>query len=90
VIGAGPVGLFLTALLQTAPDQKVRLYEHRSTYSRTRMVSLSEYLVADSVESYGADEIDGQDVQAIFDPRELELRLAYRQTVAADLRALLE
>jgi hypothetical protein len=85
-----PVGLFLTALLQTVPDQKVRLYEHRSTYSRTRMVSLSEYLVADSVESYGADEIDGQDVQAIFDPRELELRLAYRQTVAADLRALLD
>jgi hypothetical protein len=90
VIGGGPVGLFLTALLQTVPDQKIRLYEHRSTYTRTRMVSLSEYLVADSVESYGADEIDGQDVQAIFDPQELELRLAYRQTVAADLRALLE
>jgi 2-polyprenyl-6-methoxyphenol hydroxylase-like FAD-dependent oxidoreductase len=90
VIGAGPVGLFLTALLQTVPGQRVRLYEHRSAYTRTRMVSLAEYLVADSVDSYGADEIDGQDVRAIFDPAELEYRLAYRQTVAPDLRALLE
>ena len=54
------------------------------------MVSLSEYLVADSIESYRADEIDGQDVQAIFDPTELEYRLAYRRNVAPDLRALLE
>jgi hypothetical protein len=90
VIGAGPVGLFLTALLQTVPGQRIRLYEHRSAYTRTRMVSLAEYLVADSVESYGADEIDGQDVQAIFDPAELEYRLAYRQGVAPDLRALLD
>jgi hypothetical protein len=90
VIGAGPVGLFLTALLQTDPDQQVRLYEHRSTYTRTRMVSLAEYLVADSIESYGADEVDGQDVHAIFDPIELEFRLAYRRTVAPDLRALLD
>lgn len=90
VIGAGPVGLFLTALLQTDPDQRIVLYEHRAAYTRTRMVSLAEYLVADSVESYGADEIDGQDVQAIFDPAELEFRLSYRKTVAPDLRALLD
>src|SRR4051812_4838893 len=90
VIGAGPVGLFLTALLQSVDGQRIRLYEHRSAYTRTRMVSLASYLIADSVESYKVDGIDGQDVEALWDPVELETRLAYRQAVAPDLRALLE
>ena len=90
VVGAGPVGLFLTALLQSVEGQRIRLYERRSSYTRTRMVSLASYLVADSIESYKADVIDGQDVEAIFDPVELETRLAYRRTVAPDLRALLD
>ena len=54
------------------------------------MVSLAAYLIADSIESYKADSIDGQDVEAIFEPAELETRLAYRRTIAADLRALLD
>jgi len=90
VIGAGPIGLFLTALLQSIEGQHVRLYEKREAYTRTRMVSLAEYLLADSIESYGADVIDGQSVEAIFDATELETRLAYRRTIAPDLRALLE
>jgi 2-polyprenyl-6-methoxyphenol hydroxylase-like FAD-dependent oxidoreductase len=90
VIGAGPVGLFLTALLQSVEGQHIRLYERRPEYTRTRMVSLASYLVADSIESYKADVIDGQDVEAIFDPVELATRLAYRRTVAPDLRALLD
>ena len=90
VIGAGPVGLFLTALLQSVEGQHIRLYERRPEYTRTRMVSLADYLVADSIERYKADVIDGQDVEAIFDPVELETRLAYRRTVAPDLRGLLE
>jgi 2-polyprenyl-6-methoxyphenol hydroxylase-like FAD-dependent oxidoreductase len=90
VIGAGPVGLFLTALLQSIDGQAVRLYERRDAYTRTRMVALAEYLIADSIESYKADTIDGQSVEAIFDPVELETRLAYRRTIAADLRALLD
>jgi 2-polyprenyl-6-methoxyphenol hydroxylase-like FAD-dependent oxidoreductase len=90
VIGAGPIGLFVAALLQSIDGQVVRLYEKRDTYTRTRMVSLAEYLIADSIESYGADAIDGQSVEAIFDPTELETRLAYRRTIAADLRALLD
>jgi 2-polyprenyl-6-methoxyphenol hydroxylase-like FAD-dependent oxidoreductase len=90
VVGAGPVGLFLTALLQSVEGQHVRLYERRPAYTRTRMVSLADYLVADSIESYKADVIDGQDVEAIFDPVELETRLAFGRTVASDLRALLE
>ena len=89
IVGAGPVGLFLTALLQGV-GQEVRLYERRSEYTRTRMVSLAKYLVADSVESYKEDPVDGQDVEALYDPVELQTRLAYRRTVAPDLRALLE
>ena len=89
VIGAGPAGLFLTALLQGLDGQAVRLYERRDEYLRTRMVSLAPYLIADSIESYGADTIDGQSVEAIFDQTELETRLAYRRSVAPDLRALL-
>ena len=54
------------------------------------MVSLADYLIADSIESYKADTIDGQSVEAIFDATELETRLAYRRTIAADLRALLD
>ena len=90
VVGAGPVGLFLTALLQSIDGQPVRLYERRDEYTRTRMVSLAPYLVADSIESYKTDAIDGQDVEAIFEPAELEAGLASRRTMAPDLRALLE
>lgn len=90
VVGAGPVGLFLTALLQSIEGQAVRLYERRDAYTRTRMVSLAGYLVADSIESYQADSIDGESVAAIFEPAELETRLAYRRTLASDLRALLQ
>ena len=88
VVGAGPVGLFLTALLQATEGQPVRLYERRDEYTRTRMVSLADYLVADSIESYREDPIDGQDVEAIFEPAELEPSLAYRRPTAPDLRAL--
>lgn len=90
IVGAGPVGLFLAALLQSVEGQRIRLYERRAAYTRTRWVALADYLVADSIESYKADEIDGQDVEAIFDPSELETRLAYRRTVVPDLRALLD
>jgi hypothetical protein len=68
----------------------VHLYEKRHEYTRTRMVQLSPYLVADSVESYRVDDIDGDSVEAIFDPRELEEGLAYRQSIAPDLSALLQ
>ena len=90
IVGAGPVGLFLGALLQSIDGQRVRLYERRPEYTRTRMVMLAPYLVADSIETYQADVLDGPNVAAIFDPEELETRLAYRRTVAADLKALLQ
>jgi 2-polyprenyl-6-methoxyphenol hydroxylase-like FAD-dependent oxidoreductase len=90
VVGAGPVGLLLTALLQSMDGFSVRLYEKRREYTRTRMVQLAPYLVADSVESYRADAIDGDSVEAIFDPPELDQGLAFRQSIPADLKALLE
>jgi hypothetical protein len=90
VVGAGPVGLLLTALLQSMERISVHLYEKRREYTRTRMVQLAPYLVADSVESYGADSIDGDSVGAIFDPPELDQGLAFRQSIPSDLSALLK
>jgi 2-polyprenyl-6-methoxyphenol hydroxylase-like FAD-dependent oxidoreductase len=89
VVGAGPVGLLLTALLQSMEGFSVRLYEKRHEYTRTRMVQLAPYLVADSVESYRTDYIDGDTVEAVFDPAELDEGLAFRQSIPADLMALL-
>ena len=90
ILGAGPVGLFLAALLQSVEGQRIRLYERRNEYTRTRMVSLAEYLTADSIDSYRSDPIDLQNVEAIFDSHQLEAGLAYRKTIAPDLRELLE
>ena len=90
VVGAGPVGLLLTALLQSTEGCSVHLSEKREEYTRTRMVQLAPYLVADSVESYRTDDIDGDSVEAIFDPQELEEGLAYRRSIAPDLSALLQ
>ena len=64
VIGAGPAGLLLTALLQSIEGLSVCLYEKRSDYTRTRMVHLQSYLVADSAESYREDRLDGEIDQA--------------------------
>src|SRR5215210_10581 len=89
VIGAGPVGLLLTALLQSMEGFSVRLYEKRREYTRTRMVQLAPYLVADSIASYCTDYIDGESVEAIFEPSELAEGLAFRQSIPPDLMGLL-
>ena len=90
IIGAGPVGLLLTALLQSTPGCSVHLYEKRHEYKRTRMVKLASYLVADSLEAYRTDHIDGENVEAIFDAPELEEGLAFRQAIPSDLMSLLQ
>ena len=89
VVGAGPVGLLLTALLQSMEGLSVRLYEQRHEYTRTRMVQLSPYLVADTVETYRTDAIDGDSVEAIFDPQEIGEGIAFRQSIPSDLMTLL-
>jgi len=88
VVGAGPVGLLLTALLQSMKFP-VRLYEKRPKYTRTRMVKLSSFLVADSVQSYCADYIDGENIAAVFDIAEIEEALAFRQSIPGDLMSLI-
>ena len=89
VVGAGPVGLLLTALLQSTERFSVHLYEKRRDYTRTRMVQLAPYLVADSVASYCIDYIDEESVQAVFDLAELNEALAFRQSIPQDLMTLL-
>src|SRR5918994_6495477 len=89
VIGAGPVGLLLTALLQSIEGFSVRLYEKRHEYTRTRMVQLADYLVADSVDSYRVDYVDADNIDAVFDPPELDEGVAFRQSIPADLMSLL-
>ncbi len=89
IIGAGPVGLMMTALLQSMERVSVHVYEKRSEYTRTRMVKLASYLVADSVAEYCTDDIDHESVEAVFDARELAEGLAFRQSVPQDLMDLL-
>ena len=89
IVGAGPVGLMLAALFQPMERFAVQLYEKRREYTRTRMVQLRDYLVADSVASYCTDYIDGESVEALFDAEELDEGLAFRQSIPADLMALL-
>lgn len=89
VIGAGPVGLMTTALMQSIDGVSVHLYEKRREYTRTRMVQLAPYLVADSPETYRADAIDGDSIAALFDPDDLADGIAFRQSLPDDLSALL-
>ena len=89
ILGAGPVGLLLAALLQSTDRFSVHLYEKRRDYTRTRMVQLAPYLVADSVASYCTDYIDGESVEAIFEPRSSTEGLAFRQSIPPDLMGLL-
>ena len=79
----------MTALLQSLDGISVRLYEKRHEYTRTRMVQLAPYLMADSIESYRTDAIDADSIEAVFDPPELVEGLAFRQAIPADLTALL-
>ena len=89
VIGAGPVGLLLTAMLQSIEGLSVRLYERRPEYTRTRMVRLAPYLVADTLDDYRTDHIDAETIEAVFDLPELEEGLAFRRSIPSDLMSLL-
>ena len=90
VVGAGPVGLLLSALLQSVEGFSVCLYEKRREYTRTRMVQLASFLVAESIESYCTDYIDGESIAAVFDTQELHEGLAIRKAIPPDLMALLQ
>ena len=53
------------------------------------MVQLAPYLVADRIESYCTDRIDGDNVEAVFDPPELGEGIAFRRSIPVDLTTLL-
>jgi hypothetical protein len=53
------------------------------------MVQLAPHLVADSIASYAADYVDGESIEAIFEPAELEEGLAFRQSIPPDVMELL-
>jgi 2-polyprenyl-6-methoxyphenol hydroxylase-like FAD-dependent oxidoreductase len=89
ILGAGPVGLLLTALLQPRAGPAVRLYEKRGDYARTRMVKLSQYLTAETVQDYREGHLDAENVEAVFDTADLETGLALRQAIPPDLMQLL-
>ncbi len=90
IIGAGPVGLIMTAMLQSMEGFSIQLYEKRPAYTRTRMVKLSSYLTAKSSAAYSADEIDGSNVAAIFEHHELEKSIEFRRSMNPRILALLE
>jgi hypothetical protein len=77
-------------MLQSTEGCSVRLYEKRPDYTRARMVRLAPYLVADTLESYRTDHIDGENIEALFDAQELEDGLAFRRSIPADLMSLLK
>ena len=89
IIGAGPVGLILTALLQSLDDVDVHLYEKRSDYTRSRMVRLAPYLASDTTDGYRDDPIDADGVAAIFDESELEEAIVNLNSIPDDLLSLL-
>ena len=90
VLGAGPVGLFLTALLQSIDGPRVRLYERQSRVRRGPGWCHSPTTSSPTrSRATRRTRSTGSSVEAIFDATELETRLAYRRTIAEDLRALL-
>jgi hypothetical protein len=89
ILGAGPVGLLMTALLQSNERFSVHLYEKRREYTCTRMVQLASFVVADSVATYCSDYVDEESVEVIFDPSEIDAGLAFRRSIPSDLMALL-
>jgi 2-polyprenyl-6-methoxyphenol hydroxylase-like FAD-dependent oxidoreductase len=90
VIGAGPVGLLMTALLQGIDGLDLRLYEKRGEYTRARMVRLAQHLVADEIEDYRAHHPDRDDIDAVFEPAELSDSLTFRRSIPSDLMTLLQ
>ncbi len=89
VVGAGPVGLLLAALLQPLDDIAVHLYEKRQEYTRTRMVQLAPRIAATTVARYREVAIDDVDYEAVFEVAELEAALAFRREIPPDLGDLI-
>lgn len=90
VVGAGPVGLLATSLLQRVTSNEMVLVEKRPTYTRERVVKLSPFLFARSASDYDTDFFDADNVRAVFDPDDLADLFAAKRAVPADVRSTLE
>jgi len=86
IIGAGPVGLLTTALLQRSSTKDIVLYEKRPAYTRTRMVALSPFMLAQDVNSYNIDPFDADNIRAIFNPDALTDLFASKRSLPRDVK----
>ena len=89
IIGAGPVGLLLAALLQSVEDVDVRLYEKREVHACVGWCSSSRSSSRIRSRATALTHIDGDNVQAVFDPFELEEAIQFRRSIPSDLMTLL-
>lgn len=85
-MGAGPVGLLTTALLQRTTTKDVVLFEKRPAYTRTRMVALSPFMLAQDVSSYDVDPFDADNIRAIFNPDALTDLFASKRWIPSDVK----
>lgn len=89
IIGAGPVGLLTAALLQRTTGKNIVLHEKRPVYTRTRMVALSPYLLAQDLGPYDSDPFDGDNIRAIFNPDALSDLFASKRWIPRDVKEFL-
>ena len=81
-----PIGLMLTALLQSIKGFPISLYEKPPRVHAHRMVQ--SRLISWRIQSrVSADYIDGDTVATVFDPEELHEGLALRRSASGELMA---
>ena len=86
IIGAGPVGLAMAALLQRTSTDDLVLFEKRPEYTRSRKVTLSPLLLSDDLADYAIADGDADDLRAVFSPEQITALLDSKRMVPADFR----
>lgn len=89
IIGAGPVGLLTAALLQRTSPCEIVLFEKRPSYTRTRMVTLSSSLLACELFGHRIEHEDGDDMRALFTPRDLVDLFTSKRVLPQEIRDFL-
>lgn len=90
VLGAGPIGLATAATLQECTADRIVLFEKRPAYTRQRKVTLGHFLLAESVEDYDAEDLDADDIRAVFRHDDLADLLASKRLIPEPIRELFE
>ena len=89
IIGAGPIGLAAAAGLQHGTSDDIVLLEKRPAYSRERKVTLSHFLLAEQVGDYTAEDMDADDIRAIFRQDDLDDLLASKRLIPPQVESLM-